>query len=276
LVHTYALCHAIHSDGVKVVLSGNGADELFYGYTGHLRTLRVSRWLDRTALLRPLLAPFLPSSLGWITAPSGKRKSAYYAGLAQAEWARYLMPGVRPELVNRAAEEMAYWGQMCPSSAFIDESNFVGLMVENTHSVTIAGDLSAMAASIEIRAPFLDQEIVSFALATPVESKIPDSKNPDWLKAILREAVADLVPTELLRASKRGFGMGIQEDMLLRGPWRIHAERVFREPHDAGGLFDPHAIQSVWKNFIAGRESASRVAKLFAIQVWLKNGAICA
>ena len=275
LVHTYALCHAIRSDGVKVVLSGNGADELFYGYTGHLRTLRVSRWLDRTALLRPLFTPFLHSSLGWVTAPRGKRKSAYYAGLAHAEWARYLMPGVRSELVNRAAEEMAYWGQMSPSSAFIDESNFVGLMVENTHSVTIASDLSAMAASIEVRAPFLDQEIVSFAMATPVQRKIPDSKNPDWLKAILREAVADIVPAELLRASKRGFGMGIQEDMLLRGPWRIHAERVFREPHDAGALFDPCAIQAIWKNFIAGRESASRVAKLFAIQVWLKNGALC-
>ena len=274
LVHTYALCDTIRSDGIKVVLSGNGADELFYGYTGHLRTLRVSRWLDRTARLRPLLTPFLPGSLRWATAPRGKRKSAYYAGLAGAEWARYLMPGVRSKLANIAAEEMAYWGQMSPSSEFIDESNFVGLMVENTHSVTIASDLSAMAASIEVRAPFLDQEIVSFAMATQVERKIPNSKNPNWLKAILREAVTDIVPAELLRASKRGFGMGIQEDMLLRGPWRVHAERLFREPHDAGGLFDPYAIQAIWKNFIAGRESPSRVAKLFAIQVWLQNGAI--
>ena len=273
LVHTNALCNAIRSDGVKVVLSGNGADELFYGYTGHLRTLRVSRWLDRTASLQPLLAPFLPRSLGWGTALKGKRKSSYYMGLAQSEWVRYLMPGVLPELANRAAEEMAYWGEMSPSSAFIDESNFVALMVENTHSVTTAGDLPAMAASIEVRAPFLDQEIVSFAMATPVERKIPNMKNPDWLKAILREAVADIVPVELLRAPKRGFGKVIQEDMLLRGPWRIHAERVFREPHDAGGLFNPHAIQAVWKNFIAGRESASRVAKLFAIQVWLQNEA---
>jgi len=271
LVHTYALCNAIRSDGIKVVLSGNGADELFYGYTGHVRTLRVSRWLDRTAFLQPLLASVLPNSLGWGAALKGVRKSAYYMGLAQSEWVRYLMPGVQPELVNRAAEEMAYWGNMSPSSAFIDESNFVALMVENTHSVTTAGDLPAMAASVEVRAPFLDQEIVSFAMATPVERKIPNTKNPDWLKAILREAVADIVPAELLHASKRGFGRGIQEDMLLRGPWRIHAESVFREPHDAGGLFDPDAIRVIWKDFIAGRERASRVAKLFCIQVWLKN-----
>ena len=184
------------------------------------------------------------------------------------------MPKVWPELANRAAEEMACWGQLSPSSAFIDESNFIGLMVENTHSVTTAGDLSGMAASVEVRAPFLDQEIVSFAMATSVERKIPDTKNPDWLKAILREAVTDIVPAKLLRASKRGFGMGIQEDVLLRGPWRRHAERIFREPHDAKGLFDPNAIQSIWKDFIDGRERASRVAKLFSIQVWLKNEAL--
>jgi len=271
LLHTYVLCDAIRGDGTKVVLSGNGADELFYGYTGHLRTLRASRWLDRMNFLQPLLVPFLPNSLGWITAPTGKRKSAYYEGLAQSEWVRYLMPGVRFELANRAAEQMAYWGQMSPSSAFIDESNFVGLMVENTHSVTTAGDLSGMAASVEMRAPFLDQEIVSFALATSVERKIPQVRNSDWLKAILREAVADIVPKDLLQAPKIGFGQGIQEDMLLRGPWRTHAERLFREPNDAGGLFDPHAIQTIWKDFLAGRELASRVAKLFCIQAWLKN-----
>ena len=115
------------------------------------------------------------------------------------------MPGVRFELANRAAEQMAYWGQMSPSSAFIDESNFVGLMVENTHSVTTAGDLSGMAASVEMRAPFLDQEIVSFALATSVERKIPQVRNSDWLKAILREAVADIVPSRFAEGPKAWF-----------------------------------------------------------------------
>ena len=210
----------------------------------------------------------------WVTAPSGKRKSYYYEAISQSEWPLYLMPEVWPELANRAANEIAYWGQLCPSTAFIDESNFVGLMVENTHSVTTAGDLSAMANSVEVRNPFLDQEMVSFALATPVENKIPQAKNPDWLKAILREAVADIVPADLLKAPKRGFGKGIQEDMLLRGPWRSHAEHIFREPHDAGGLFNPSAIQKIWIDFLAGRELASRVAKLFSIQVWLQNEAL--
>lgn len=269
LVHTYALCRAIRDDGIKVVLTGNGADELFYGYTGHIRTLKVSRWLDRLTPIRPLFQPLANTRLGWLAAKQGQRKAAYYQSLVKSEWGSLLSKDAQSTLVNRAAEEMRYWGDLCPSQHYIDESNFVGLMVENTHSVTIAGDLPAMAASVEIRAPFLDQEIVSFALATPVEKKIPDTNNPAWLKAILREAVQDLMPDALLKAPKRGFGMGIQEADLLRGPWRNKAAELFESPNDADGMFDGKAVEKMWRDFLVDKGSASRVAKAMAIQVWL-------
>lgn len=271
LIHTYALCRAIRDDGIKVVLTGNGADELFYGYTGHIRTLKVSRWLDRIACARKLLAPLKNTRLGWIAAKPGERKAAWYRSLAQREWAHCLSADARAHLANVAAEELAYWGDLCPSLHYIDESNFVGLMVENSHSVTISGDLPAMAASVEFRSPFLDHEIVSFALATPANKKIPDSSNPAWLKAILREAVQDLVPDALLRAPKRGFGMGIQEADVLRGPWREKADELLLTPADAGGLFDPERVRGVWKRFLAGRAPAHTVSKLLAIQLWLQT-----
>jgi hypothetical protein len=65
--------------------------------------------------------------------------------------------------------------------------------------------------------------------------------------------------------------MGIQEDMVLRGPWRVHAEQVFNDPDDAGGLFNTDALRRGWKDFLAGREIAQRIAKLFAMQVWLRE-----
>lgn len=269
LVHIYSLCRAIRDDGIKVVMSGNGADELFYGYTGHIRTLKISRSLDRFARLRPWLAPFAKGRLAWLSASPGKRKAAYYESMAKSEWAGILSEDAKQHLANRAADEMSYWGALCPSKQFIDESNFVGLMVENTHSVTTAGDLPAMAASIEMRSPYLDQEVVSFALATPVERKIPSPYNPGWLKAILRESVSDLVPAELLAAPKRGFGMGIQEAMVFSGPWKQHADEVFAAAKDADGLLDVKSINRVWNGFLDRKVGASRIAKLFAIQQWL-------
>lgn len=271
LLHTYALSRAIQEDGIKVVLTGNGADELFYGYTGHIRTLRVSRWLDRLAPTRKLLSPLKSTRLGWIAAKPGERKATWYRRLANSEWGHFLSADVQADLANVAAEELAYWGDLCPSLHFIDESNFVGLMVENPHSVTIAGDLPAMAASVEFRSPFLDQEMVSFALATPADKKIPDLKNPNWLKAILREAVSDLMPDALLKAPKRGFGMGIQEANVLKGPWRQLARQMLETADDAQGLFDPELIRTEWQRFIAGTVPANKIAKMIAIQIWLKT-----
>lgn len=271
LVHTYLLCRAIRDDGIKVVMSGNGADELFYGYTGHIRTLKISRWLDRLSFMRPLLKPLAGGRFAVLSAPLGRRKAALYKALANNEWGALFTEEAKRQLANRAAEEMEYWGDLCPSKQFIDESNFVGLMVENTHSVTIAGDLPAMAASIEMRSPFLDQEVISFALATPVEQKIPSPHNPAWLKAILRDAVSDLIPRDLLIASKRGFGMGIQEAMVLNGPWKKHAETFLTTPKDGDGFFDSSVMKKTWVRYQSGEGSPNKMAKLLSIQTWLQN-----
>lgn len=271
LVHTYALSRAIQEDGIKVVLTGNGADELFFGYTGHIRTLKISRWLDRFEPTRRCLSPLGGTRLGWLAAKPGERKAAWYRSLAKSEWARFLTADAQAHLANVAVDELVYWGGLCPSHHFIDESNFVGLMVENPHSVTVAGDLPAMAASVEFRSPFLDQEMVSFALATPAEKKIPNTKNPAWLKAILRESVQDLVPDSLLKAPKRGFGSGIQEADVLRGPWRECANELLAEPNDLQGFLDPAAVRNEWKEFLSGKRSAIASAKQLAIQNWLRT-----
>ncbi len=272
LVHAYTLCRAIRDDGIKVVLTGNGADELFYGYSGHTRTLRISRWLDRLAPLRPLLTPLKQTRLGWMAAKPGARKAAFYAAIARSSWQHCLSDDAIASLSNRATEELRYWGDLCPSQHYIDESNFVGLMVENPHSVTIAGDLPAMAASIEIRAPFLDQEVIAFALATSPELKIPDVNNPDWLKAILRDAVSDLIPESLLKAPKRGFGSGIQEADLLRGAWHERAAAWLENPCTVNGLLSKEKLQQQWNGFLNGKVAANQIAKQLALQCWLREG----
>lgn len=271
LLHTYVLCRSIRDDGVKVVLSGNGADEIFYGYNGHVRTLRVSHVLDMLRPFRSLLVPLSIAGLSWVSQAPGARKAEYYRSISRAIWAQSLSDSAIRDLSNVAAEEMSFWGALCPSTHYIDESNFIGLMVENAHSVTVSGDLPAMAASIEIRSPFLDQEMVSFALATPAEMKITHAKNTQRLKAILRDAVKDLMPPSLLSAPKRGFGAGIQEQHLFMGGWKNKVEELLMNPNTANGLFDPDRVRAIWKSFLLGRAPASAVAKQLAIQVWLQG-----
>lgn len=271
LVHGFTLCRAIRADGVKVVLTGNGADELFYGYTGHVRTWQVSKALDAALPFAPFLRLLLPDRLAWVGTQPGRRKAQYYRTLAAPVWHDLLADEAVVGLHNRAAEELEFWGNLTPSRHYIDESNFAALMVENSHSVTIAGDLPAMATAVEIRSPFLDDGMIDFALATPASMKIAGGAHGTTLKAILRDAVRDLIPAELLHAPKRGFGFGVQEAELLRGRWRGYAAERLENPRTAGGLLDADKVRRAWQGFLSGRVPAATVAKLLAIQVWLEQ-----
>lgn len=276
LIHAYELCEAIRDDGVKVVLGGHGADELFYGYTGHVRTARLSALMAIAAPFARMGASVIGSRqsplFSMLAAPPGERKAAFYRHCETRDWATVLTPDARTAMHNVVADELAYWGHVCPSKRFIDESNFCALMVENTHSLTISSDLPPMLASVEMRAPFLDQDIINFALATPVYKKVPWIAPHNRLKWILRQAVRDLVPHELLFAPKRGFGFGIPQDDVLRGPWGRYGDELFANPHDAGGLFDPNALRIAWQQFKQrGSGGSNVVPNMFAIQYWLQS-----
>jgi asparagine synthase (glutamine-hydrolysing) len=279
LIHAAQLCEHIRDDGIKVVLGGHGADELFYGYTGHVRTARLSALLD---LAGPLARTLIPTAwrsrndlLAMLTEPAGTRKALFYRRREQHDWSGVLSLRARASLNNIAATELADWGRACPTGRFIDESNFCALMVENTHSLATSCDLPAMLASVEMRAPFLDQDMIAFALATPPGQKVPWRAPLHRLKWILRQAVADLIPHELLYAPKRGFGSGIAQDAVLRGPWRTHGDRLFAEPHEAGGLFDAGALKAAWQDYTRhGSAGSNVVPKLFAIQQWLQHEGI--
>lgn len=273
LVHTYELCAAIREDGIKVVLSGHGADELFYGYTGMLRTARLSSAVGLGERLAPLLKLLpeqaLPAPLRVLRARRGARKAALYRGYADDTWPDLLSHDALPGLRNYAEEELALWGGAAPNAAYIDESSFGGLMVENTHSVTTAGDLPAMMAGVEMRAPFLDQDIVALALATNWRQKIPADGDVRRLKTILKQAVADLMPDDILYAPKRGFGMGIQEAQLLTGPWRERVEEVFARSDGLGGVFNAVAIRNMWQQAKTGAPVRwDKIAKLLALEIW--------
>lgn len=243
LAYANELSEAIRDDGIKVVLVGHGADELFYGYTGYKRMATLTGLID------------------WLPIDHRMRKSQMYAR-KQSIWDSVLSDNNH---TNLAAEQMRYWGALSPSDSLIDASNFVGLMVENTHSVTTAADLPGMAASIECRAPFLDKEMLAFAFATHFRDKVPRGADDTQLKAILKDAVKDVMPPEILYASKRGFGMGIQERSLIDGAWaQPIREQLLDGLDDLDGLLDAKKVRSL----VESSKDASIIMKLFAMQSW--------
>jgi asparagine synthase (glutamine-hydrolysing) len=277
LLYTYELCQHIRDDGVRVVMAGHGADEVFYGYSGHNDLALLSMFLPFIPQrLRPWLehlAQWLPPRSRWrealLVAASrqGDRKAQLYRDEARQLWTALLHIDDVDAVVEEAVGEwFGTWFGDHPPPDYIDEAGMIGLMHENCHSVTIAGDLPAMAASVEVRCPFLDQELVELGWSIPYWQKIKRIRDHRQNKWILKKALEGRVPRDLLYAPKRGFGYHIQEEDVLRGPWKGAVDRAFATMDDLGGLLKCDAIVELKKDFDAGGSiPAMLIAKLYAI-----------
>ena len=249
LVHTNYLCKRVKEDGLKVMLSGTGADELFYGYKGMVNTLLISM---ATKFLNPFLKNFSNLSLfqneigSILTKNKGNRKSSIYNFRSKYVNNLLLKDKFQNEIVDYNSIELSYWGNILPNENYIDESSFLGLIIENAASVAISGDLPAMMNGVEVRCPFLDSKIVEFAFGCHWSKKITPFSFMNNLKLILKESVDDILPKNLLHAPKRGFGHGISEKNVLLGPWKDHTRKIL-ENFPNNTPIDPLKVKKLWK-----------------------------
>ena len=90
-------------------------------------------------------------------------------------------------------------------------SNWLGLISENAHSITISSDLPPMMYGIEARAPFLDVNVIELGFKINAHKKVGKNiSGQNTNKLILKQAFEEILPNEILYASKKGFGYGIQ------------------------------------------------------------------
>jgi len=275
LTHAMMLFEAIHADGLKVVMAGHGADEVFYGYDGAQNLVNLTRVGEAlpAALLRPLASAAgglfkegrLGDALRILANKPGQRKTALYCHEAYNLWPQLFQ--VPPNLA--AVEEWArpWFDEIAPIS-YIDEAAFLGLMQENAHAITIAGDLPAMAHAVEVRCPFLDRDVIELALSIPYADKVKRSSNLSGGKMILKRALEGRLPHDLLYAPKRGFGYFVKEESVLRGPWKTHLDEAFTTPDDFGGLLDASALCALKTRFDNHDPKVPSIlmAKLYALQ----------
>ena len=103
-----------------------------------------------------------------------------------------------------------FWAEKIKTNNYIDSSNWIGLMSENAHSITISTDLPPMMYSIEARAPFLDYRVIEMAFKIDAHRKIAKKDGRANNKLILKQAFEGLIPDDILYAKKKGFGYGIK------------------------------------------------------------------
>ena len=181
----------IRKFGIKVVLTGNGADEIFYGYTAHTKTFLFSL----------LLKLFPKDNIYWKMRKWLKSNNRILLRKVQE-----LFKEFKP-LIDVFNHEKYY----------IDFSNFWGLISENSHSITLIGDISGMKNSVEVRSPFLDYKLIEFAFSIHPKKKfgkLLDNKGR-YNKYILKKAFENTPVFPFFYLKKMGFGFNIGENRVF-------------------------------------------------------------
>ena len=269
---------------LTVMLSGMGGDEVFAGYPRQL-AMKIAGAFDPVPglLRRPLMKTIertLPGGLpGKFTAPlRNAKKFARSAALDfenrylgygtyftdEAKWRLY-SDELRQTTQNLDAYEAhrSYFRQV-EDAAPLNRLLYVDLKTFLPCLNLITTDKTSMAANLEVRVPFLNREMIEMAARMPPRLKLRGFKR----KYILKRALEQILPKEVVWRKKAGFGAPIRS--WLRGPLRPLVEDLLSEEIvKRRGLFRPAEIKRIVKANLSGREDNSlQVFQLLNLELW--------
>jgi len=270
---------------VKVVLSGDGGDELFGGYPRYF-------WWRRIEGVRRSLTPYGARFAGEVLEkmpmaleePLSKLTRGRYSG-ADGLVARirrfggYLQSspagvyenmvascrdtdrflGVRPSReVGPNPEE---WGWLAGGRRMmaVDQSNYL------PDDILTKVDRTSMWTSLEVRAPLLDHHLVEWSWGLPAHCLF--GQRGDRGKMILRDVLYRYVPRTLIERPKKGFGLPLER--WLRGELKTWADRLLDKRRlRSTSLLNPRAVSEEWARHLAGENRLPILWPLIMLRVW--------
>ncbi|PYP78191.1 MAG: asparagine synthase (glutamine-hydrolyzing) [Gemmatimonadetes bacterium] len=268
------------AERVKVVLTGEGSDETLAGYGRYKKTILNMRLGGAYQSATPApLRSLVRSGLEALPA-SRTRQRALRTFLARpatlealyldnfAVFSREQQAGLlAPTLRARLASEDPYATAMALMAGSDARSLLDRLLYVDTktylHELLMKQDQMSMAASIESRVPFLDHPLVEWTATLPERLKLRGGTT----KFILREAMRDVLPPEILSRGKMGFPVPIGS--WLRGPYRAVVDELVLSPRALERrLFDPESIRALVRRHQAGEDHAERLWSLVNLEIW--------
>lgn len=267
----WLLSQGVKAAGFRVALSGDGADEHFGGYPTYLAHPLAERLAAAGPLARRLAAR-LPSSTQNLAPTTLARRFGEGLGLPLARrnqvWLGAFLPEELPGLLGAAPaglwDVVDAWGalgQACPDPAsramYLDQRLYLG------EGVLAKVDRASMMHGLEVRSPFLCHRLVTLSAAIPPELHLRRGQT----KALLRQAVAGLLPPELLGRAKKGFGTPL-------GPWLAGpcAGLLDGLDHALQGVVEPARVRALVQEHRAGvQDHRRRLWTLLLLSRWWRG-----
>ena len=283
-ISTYLICREARK-GMPVMLSGVGGDEVFSGYPRHL-AYRISRYLDllpgpvRRCLDRAATPVARPGSPGRLRGPrrnlwkfmraAGMDKFDRYLSFCTYytadELAEVLAPGAVPAGYDPLARHRAYitadsGGDEHAQLLYVDAKTFLPCL-----NLTYT-DKMGMAASVEVRVPLLDDDLVALAARIPSQLKLKGTKR----KYVFKKSQEGLVPHDVIWRPKAGFGAPVRS-WLERDLAPLVADLLSQETIERRGLVRHDAVQRMWEENSRGEADYSlRLYAILALELWCRT-----
>lgn len=243
---------------VKVVLTGDGGDELFAGYGRH-RLMESLPFVPGGAMLASALDLLPPQRhvqrLRRALRAFGRRGPERYRALVEvfSRRARRLLLG-HDATPSTLAE---------PSIREVDSALDCDLNTYLPDDLLVKTDITSMMWSVEARCPLLDQELVEAIVPLPAALKQDRRRG----KLLLRDACHSLLPDEVLTHPKRGFGSPVEQ--WLRGPLRsMLSDLVLSERAKLGSLVDAGVVRRLVGPVLNGHGNGHQAWALLALAAW--------
>ncbi len=266
---------------VKVVLTGDGADELFFGYPRFKGLALHERYQRMPIGLRSMVAAasgLLPEDTSgnhqWRRAREFLSTGHKSSLEAYASWIGYFTPDLladllTPELIDEARFAPDFLLGLADHTKRGDLNEFSRIELESFLPCNVLeyADRMSMANGLELRAPFLDHRLVEYVATMPADLKLR-GKVTKWA---LREALGPELPAHALKGAKRGLNPPLGA-WLRNGAGKLIRDLLDPEVIRRRGLFRPEAVARLLDEQERGRRDRSlHIWALLVLELWFRQ-----
>ena len=267
-INTYVVAKAVKEAGVTVALSGLGGDELFAGYPSFRRALKfASMPFGSRRVLRAAAA------VGGSFSRGSVRREKFWQ-LASSRGSAAEVYQITRQLFSTTSLPQINTEKHGSETDVVNAISRLELEGYMANTLLRDTDAMSMAHSLEVRVPFVDSKVVDYVLSLPGEWKL-DRRRARAPKAVLADAVEDLLPRDFLARKKMGFTLPFEKWM--QGRLRAEISSVFQDAQQlVGAGLGVENVRDLWRRFLQSPRAVgwSRPWSLFVLANWCRLNSV--